>query len=79
MLLKTILIALFIYLNILAIATHGYLLLLERKYCKHCSWWSDIGCGIFLAISFIPGLAIFMVIPGCTDYVRNITKELSRI
>lgn len=62
--------------QIVAICVHLYLILLEKKYCSHCYWWSSICMTIFIIISFIPVVGLFTSIAGCADYTRNITKEL---
>lgn len=62
--------------QIFAVGVSAYLLLLERKYCKHCDWWSDIGAWIFFIINLIPFIGLFTSIAGCVDYTRNIIDEL---
>ena len=64
--------------QILAIGVHAYLLWCEKEYCGHCDWWWDTGAIIFLVISFIPILGLFTSIAGCADYMRNVTKELTK-
>ena len=64
--------------QILAISVSTYLLLLERKYCKHLDWWWDGGAWLFFVISLIPVFGLFTSIAGCVDYTRNIVKELDK-
>ena len=64
--------------QILAICVHAYLLWCEKKYCGHCYWWCDAGAIIFFVISLIPIVGLFFSIAGCADYMRNITKELTK-
>lgn len=71
-----IILIIYIVSHILAICTNTYLLLLERKYCKHCYWWSDTGAVIMFAINLIPVIGLFSSIIGCENYVKNIIAEL---
>lgn len=64
--------------HILAIYVSTYLLLLERKYCKHIDWWCDAGAWVLFIISLIPFIGLLSSIAGCVDYVRNIIEELNR-
>lgn len=64
--------------QVLAIAVHAYLLSVEKKYCSHCDWWWNTGAIINLVVSFIPILGLFASIAGCADYMRNVTKELTK-
>lgn len=64
--------------QILAICVSTYLLLLERKYCKHLDWWWDVGAWIFFVISLIPFVGLLTSIAGCADYTRNIVEELDK-
>ena len=61
-----------------AICTSTYLLLLERKYCKHLDWWWEPGAWIFFIISLIPFVGLLFSIVGCIDYTNNIIEELNR-
>lgn len=72
------LIIIIILAQIFAICVHAYLLWCEKKYCGNCYWWCDIGAIIFLVFSFIPILGLFTSIGGCADYMRNVTKELTK-
>ena len=67
-----------IVIHICAICVHTYLLLLERKYCKHLSWWWDPGAWIFFVLSLLPFIGIISSIVGCADYARNIIRELDK-
>lgn len=67
-----------VFAQILAVCVHAYLLWCEKKYCGHCDWWWDTGAIIFFIISLIPILGLFTSIAGCTDYMRNVTKELTK-
>ena len=64
--------------QILAIIVHARLLWYEKKYCSHCVWWWDGGAIIFLIFSFIPIVGLFTSIAGCADYMRNVTRELTK-
>lgn len=64
--------------QILAICVSTYLLLLERKYCKHLDWWWDAGAWLFFVIDLIPFIGLLTSIAGCADYTRNIVKELDK-
>lgn len=64
--------------QILAICVSTYLLLLERKYCKHCDWWWDTGAWIFFIVSLIPFVGLLSSIGGCADYAKNIINELDK-
>lgn len=64
--------------QVFAIVVHAYLLWCEKKYCSHCDWWSNIGAIILLVLSFVPLLGLFTSIIGCADYMRNVTKELTK-
>ena len=61
-----------------AIVIHAYSLWCEKKYCSHCYWWSNIGAIFFFVLSFVPFLGLFTSIAGCGDYMRNVTKELTK-
>lgn len=63
--------------QIFAICTSTYLLLLERKYCKHLDWWWEPGAWIFFTITLIPFLGLIASIVACIDYTKNIIKELN--
>lgn len=72
------LVILFIILaQIFAICVSTYLLLLERKYCKHLDWWWEPGVWIFFVITLIPFLGLLVSIVVCVDYTKNIIKELN--
>lgn len=67
-----------IFTQIMAICVSTYLLLLERKYCKHLDWWCDTGAWIFFVVNLIPFLGLLSSIAGCADYARNIVNELDK-
>lgn len=70
---------LLILIQILAVSVGAYLLLLERKYCKHCHWWSDTCAFIVFVIDLIPVTGIFTAIAGCADAASNIARELDNL
>ena len=63
-----------IFIQLVAIVVHGYILLQYRKYCGHCDWWSDLGAGIFFAMTFVPVIGIIQCIVGPIDYMRNVAE-----
>lgn len=63
--------------QIFAVIVSTYLLLLERKYCKHLDWWWDAGAWIFFIVDLIPFIGLLTSIVGCVDYVKNIEKQLN--
>ena len=65
-----------IIVQLFAICVSTYLLLLERKYCGHCYWWSDaFACFLFI-VNFIPFVGLLTSIALCVDCTRNIINEL---
>lgn len=64
--------------QILAVCVATYLLLLERKYCRNCDWWWNIGAWIIFVTYLIPIIGILFSIAGCADCARNIVKELDK-
>lgn len=62
--------------QLLAVSVSTYLLLLERKYCRHRCWWWDMGAWIMFVTYLIPIVGILTSIVGCADCARNIVKEL---
>lgn len=62
--------------HILAFCVSTYILLLERKYCKHLDWWSDIGALIIFIFNLIPVIGLLTSIVGYFDCTRNIIEEL---
>lgn len=64
------------FLQIVAIVIHGIVLANYRRYCKHCDWWSDIGCLIFFIATFIPIGGIILCMAGPIDYMRNLAEAL---
>lgn len=65
--------------QILAISANMYLLFLERKYCKHLEWWSDLGAIIILAFNLIPIVGLLGSIAHCVDCARNIANEFNNV
>lgn len=72
-----ILIAVLIFIQLVAIVVHGYILMKYRHYCGHCDWWYDLGAMLFFAETFIPVLGIIFAIIGPIDYIRNIAETLT--
>ncbi len=64
--------------QILAVCVSTYLLLLEKKYCKNCYWWWNIGAWIMFITYLIPIVGILTSIAGCVDCARNIIRELDK-
>lgn len=62
---------LIIIIHIVAIIVSIYLVNVERKYCKHCEWWNEVGAFIVIVLSFVPILGI--VVP------RGVFKTIFRI
>lgn len=63
-----------IFIQLVAIVVHGYILLKYRSYCGHCDWWSDLGAGLFFAMTFVPVIGIIQCIAGPIDYMRNVAE-----
>lgn len=64
------------FVQLVAIVVHGYILRQYKKYCGHCSWWSDFGAFTFLLCTFVPVVGIISCIVGPIDYIRNIVEVL---
>lgn len=68
----------FMVIHVMSVCVSTYLLLLEKRYCEQCKWWSDIGALSLFVISLIPFLGTMTSIIGCADYTRNIVRELDK-
>lgn len=66
-----------LFIQIVAIVIHGYILVQYKKYCGHCDWWWDVGALIFFIETFIPVVGIIVCIAGPVDYIRNIAETVS--
>ena len=65
-----------IFIQLIAIIVHGFILVQYRKYCKHCDWWSDFGCLIFFIFTFFPIVGIIECMVGPLDYMRNVNEAV---
>ena len=67
---------LIILIYIVAIIVNIHLVNVERKYCKHCEWWSEIGAFIVVAFGFVPILGIVVPIGFSVDCMRNVIEQI---
>lgn len=65
-----------VLIQIIAIIVNMYLINVERKYCKNCEWWSEIGTIIFIILSFVPILGIVVPIGYSVDCLRHIIEAI---
>ena len=73
---ENIAVILFILIHIVAIIVTVYLVNVERKYCKHCEWWSEFLAFIVIAFSFIPIFGIAIPIGFSVDCLRNVVEQI---
>ena len=66
----------FILVQIAIICVFAHCLLIERKYCKHLDWWSDVAAYLIFIPCLIPMLGIFISLAGIVDCTRNTIEEL---
>ena len=66
----------FVLVQIATIGVFAHCLLIERKYCKHLDWWSDVAAYLIFIPCLIPMLGIFISLAGIVDCTRNIIEEL---
>lgn len=64
--------------QIVGICIGTYTSLIERKYCRHCEWWSDCVMYFMICLYFIPLIGTMFAIASYFDCRRNVARELRR-